>query len=185
MGKLNIHIKDTENRHPDLELAEACAAGDEMAMDTVYRTHGPLILTLCRRYASSREDALDLLHDGFIRAFEKVGDYRGEGPLGPWIKRVVLNLAISKLRKRVRWEKVDVEELADLADEEWNEPLADPETLLPLIASLPDGYRTVLNLYVFEKMSHEEIAKTLAISPVSSRTQLFKARRLLKKLWKS
>ena len=101
-----------------------------------------------------------------------------------WVKRVIVNQAINTLRKKVKWESLETD-VVDDEEEEWNEYPADPETLLGLIQELPTGYRMVLNLYVFEGLSHDEIAVQLEISPVSSRTQLFKARRLLKKLWKS
>lgn len=168
----------------DFSLAMAVSRGDQLAMDTVYRKFAPQILTICRRYASEKEEALDLLHDGFIKVFEKIGSYRAQSPLGIWIKRVVVNHAINTLKAKIKWEGLG-DELPDIPDEEWeeNEP-GDPETLIALIQELPNGYRMVLNLYVFEELSHEEIAEKLGISPVSSRTQLFKARRLLKKLWK-
>lgn len=168
----------------DISLAIAVSRGDQLAMDTVYRKYAPQILTICRRYASEKEEALDLLHDGFIRVFEKIGTYRAQSPLGIWVKRVVVNHAINTLKAKIKWEELG-EDLPDLPEEELEEnEAADPETVLALIQELPNGYRIVLNLYVFEELSHEEIAEKLGISAVSSRTQLFKARRLLKKLWK-
>lgn len=168
----------------DIQLAKEVARGESLAMDTLYRAHSPKILSICRRYASGKEEALDLLHDGFIRVFEKIGSYKGRSALGIWVKRVVINHAINTLKAKTKWEEL-AEEFPDLADEEWEEEEeANPEILIALIQELPNGYRMVLNLYVFEGMSHDEIAAQLGISPVSSRTQLFKARRLLKKLWK-
>lgn len=168
----------------DNALAKAVSNGDQLAMDTVYRKYAPQILTVCRRYTSEKDEALDLLHDGFIKVFEKIGSYRAQSPLGIWVKRVVVNHAINTLKAKIKWEELR-EEHPDIPDEEWEEEEpGDPETLLALIQELPNGYKMVLNLFVFEELSHEEIAEQLGISPVSSRTQLFKARRLLKKLWK-
>ncbi|MBI1221942.1 MAG: sigma-70 family RNA polymerase sigma factor [Bacteroidetes bacterium] len=173
--------KKTEHPDGDNELAKAVVAGDEVAMDQLYRAYAPKILTLCRRYASGKEEALDLLHDGFLKAFEKMDSFHGHGDLGIWVKRVVLNQAINTLKRKVKWEELP-EEWPE--EEVWEEEAANPEELIALIQALPTGYRMVMNLYVFEKMSHDEIAAQLGISPVSSRTQLFKARRLLKKRWK-
>lgn len=168
----------------DIRLAKEVARGDRLAMDTLYRAHAPKILSICRRYAAGKEEALDLLHDGFLRVFDKIGTYKGQSALGIWVKRVVINQAINSLKAKTKWEEL-AEEFPDLPDEEWEEEdEANPETLIALIQELPNGYRMVLNLYVFEGLSHDEIAEQLGISSVSSRTQLFKARRLLKKLWK-
>lgn len=170
----------------DLLLARACAQGDEQAMDAVYRGYGPKILSICRRYAASHDEALDLLHDGFVRVFEKIDSYRAECPLEAWVKRVVVNHSINVLKAKVKWEELDTDEFPDDSDEAPEEDLgpADTERLLDLIRCLPPGYKMVLNLYVFEGMSHDAIAERLQISAVSSRTQLFKARKLLKKQWK-
>jgi len=176
-------LQNDNSINDDILLAKEVARGDSLAMDTLYRAYASKILSVCRRYASGKEEALDLLHDGFLRVFEKIGTYKGNSALGIWVKRVVINNAINTLKSKTQWEEL-TDEFPDFPDEEWQEEEADPETLIALIQELPTGYRMVLNLYVFEGMSHDEIAKELGINPVSSRTQLFKARRLLKKLWK-
>lgn len=177
-------LRQDPGMEEDSALAKAVSLGDHLAMDTVYRKYAPQVLTICRRYASGKDEALDLLHDGFIRVFEKIGTYRAQSPLGIWVKRVVVNHAINTLKAKTKWEELSEDHL-DEVEEAWEEQEeGNPEEVIGLIQELPPGYRMVLNLYVFEKLSHDEIAKQLGISPVSSRTQLFKARRLLKKLWK-
>lgn len=166
----------------DLKLAGACAGGDERAMDTVYRTMAPKILTVCRRYTANLEEAQDCLHEGFIKVFDKIGSYRGESPLAAWVKSVVVNHTINLMKKKSRFEMSSLPDEFETEDES-DEPEMryDPELILRLISELPVGYRTVLNMYVFEEMTHEEIAARLGISPVTSRTQLLKARKLIKK----
>lgn len=176
-------LENDRGNEEDIALANEVLCGNKVAMDTLYRKYAPNILSICRRYASGKEEALDLLHDGFIRVFEKIGTYKGKSALGIWVKRVVINNAINTLKTKMKWEALG-EEFPDQPEEEWEEDQADPELLIAKIQELPNGYRMVLNLYVFEGQSHDEIARQLGISPVSSRTQLFKARRLLKKLWK-
>lgn len=183
MIKSILKKKKVGNPEEDLRLAKQVAKGDEVAMDALYRKYAPQILTVCRRYASGKDEALDMLHDGFLKVFEKIDTYAGKSDLSIWVKRVIINSAINGLRAKTDWEALP-EEFPEEEEEKWEEDPGNPEELIALIQELPPGYRTVLNLYVFEEMSHDEIAERLGISPVSSRTQLFKARRLLKKLWK-
>ncbi len=168
----------------DLELARACARGEKSAMDHLYRSYGGKILSICRRYASNKEEAQDCLHDGFVKVFEKIGNYSGKGGLYPWVKTVIVNQTINTLKARhAMLELSPQDELAEEADEYIPEQ-ADPEQVIHCITLLPPGYRMVLNMYVFEKMSHEDIADKLGISPNTSRTQLHKARLRLKELLK-
>lgn len=117
----------------DIRIAKEVARGDRLAMDTVYRAHAPKILSICRRYASGKEEALDLLHDGFLRIFDKIDTYKGQSALGIWIKRVVINHAINALRAKTKWEEL-AEEVPDLSDEEWEEEeQEDPITVRQLL----------------------------------------------------
>jgi RNA polymerase sigma-70 factor (ECF subfamily) len=136
------------------------------------------------RYSDSQESAEDLFQEGFLKILDKLGSFRGESGIKTWMYRVMCNYCINELRRplnKIKW--ADVDELEYQA-----EAVAEPDdlisvdALMALIQLLPTGYRLVLNMYAIEDKSHAEIAELLGISEVSSRTQLFKARRMLKKL---
>jgi RNA polymerase sigma-70 factor (ECF subfamily) len=142
---------------------------------------------VCLRYCSSREDAEDLLHDGFVKVFEKIGSFKGQSALETWMTRVFVNEAISRIRKRKsrgEWFTLDAEtEVADDAEEadepenEW-----DADTVMQAVAALPDKYRIIINLYAIEQRTHKEIGELLGIAEGASKSQLSRARAMLREL---
>jgi len=137
-------------------------------------------MTVCRRYSHDQKEAEDILQESFIRVFSNIGQYRFEAPLEAWIRRIVVHTALKIIRKMSihfadldnhseETQSIDSEALTNLGAEE----------LLRQIASLPEGYRLVFNLYVIEGYDHGEIAAMLNIDVVTSRSQLLKARRRL------
>ncbi|MFY7947376.1 MAG: RNA polymerase sigma factor [Bacteroidia bacterium] len=166
------------------DLIQAAGRGDSEAITWLYREFGPVLFSVCRRYSDSQESAEDLFQEGFLKILDKLGSFRGESGIKTWMYRVMCNYCINELRRplnKIKW--ADVDELEYQA-----EAVAEPDdlisvdALMALIQLLPTGYRLVLNMYAIEDKSHAEIAELLGISEVSSRTQLFKARRMLKKL---
>lgn len=166
------------------DLIQAAGRGDSEAITWLYREFGPVLFSVCRRYSDSQESAEDLFQEGFLKILDKLGSFRGESGIKTWMYRVMCNYCINELRRplnKIKW--ADVDELEYQA-----EAVAEPDdlisvdALMTLIQLLPAGYRLVLNMYAIEEKSHAEIAELLGISEVSSRTQLFKARRMLKKL---
>ena len=140
------------------------------------------MLGICYRYTGNKQVSEDLLHDGFIRVFESIHEfhYRGVGSLKAWIRKIFVNVSLEYLRANAQKTTVPVEEWQDLEpirDEEFESVPAD--VLMRFITELPAGYRTVFNFYVFEEMSHKEIAKMLHINEVTSRSQLARAKTLL------
>ncbi len=138
---------------------------------------------VCCRYVRDRETARDLLHDGFVTVFTKIGEFRGEGAFEGWLRRIFVNTALGFLRKNENWKELTVaDERHEWAEEEIGalEKLSAQE-LLEKIGNLPEGYRTVLNLYAIEGFSHKEIAELLNISENTSRSQYMRARNHLKK----
>lgn len=138
---------------------------------------------LCLRYAGNAAEAEDLLQEGFIRVFSDLPQFRGEGELGGWIRQVVLRTALQHLRRRATQATIVSEELIPdglaqswMPDEDWN-----ARHIVQLLQRLPEGYRTVFNLYVIEGYSHKEIAESLHISESTSKTQLFKAKAQLRR----
>lgn len=143
------------------------------------------MLAVCYRYTGDMDEAHDVLHDGFIKIFSNF-TFRGECSLATWMTRVMMTQAIDYLRRKQRFTQLVVSEerLPDVIDEasvaESGSGLSE-EVLMKFVAELPDGCRTVFNLYVFEEKSHKEIARLLHIKEHSSTSQLFRAKYLLAK----
>lgn len=140
---------------------------------------------VCLCYCSSREDAEDLLHDGFVKVFEKIGSFKGQSALETWMTRVFVNEAISRIRKRKsrgEWFSLDDDtEIADSQEEEEEPQTAwDADTVMQAVASLPDKYRIIINLYAIEQRSHKEISELLGIAEGASKSQLSRARAMLR-----
>jgi RNA polymerase sigma-70 factor (ECF subfamily) len=164
------------------ELISGCIQGDNRIRHYLYEQYAQQMLGICYRYTGNREVSEDLLHDGFIRVFESicVFQYRGSGSLKAWISKIFTNVSLEYLRANARKTIVPLEEwkeIEPIQDEEFESIPAD--VLMRFIAELPTGYRTVLNLYIFEEMPHKEIAKMLHINEASSRSQFARAKTLL------
>ena len=168
------------------ELALRCARGDNEARRELYETYGPRVLSLCRRYARDASEAEDLLQDAYVKIFRIIGRFRWTRPgsLYSWMARVALNLAFdsAKKRRRLAAQLDDVDTLAgEFPDEPgYGETLRVPANVLQgMIAALPEGYRTVFELYCIEELSHKEIAALLGIKEKSSSASLARARAIL------
>ena len=139
------------------------------------------------RYAKNKDEAEDILQEGFIKVFSNLKKFRGEGSFEGWIKRIMVNTAINHYQRNLKHyfhnQLEDIQEaIGEFNDEDFHpDDNISRKKLLSLIQELPEGYRFVFNLYVFEDYSHKEIAETLNISVNTSKTQLFKARKWLMK----
>lgn len=172
-------------------LTERCKKGETAAFKQVYDRYASMLMAVCLRYAGNRMDAEDILHDALLkifRSFDKFS-YAGKGSLKAWLVRVVINASIEFLRGRQAESAatVDIDDSGiDLADEEDEPPDSDAlrsipkDKLMEFINELPDGYRSVFNLYVFEEKSHKEIGELLGITERTSSSQFSRARRLLR-----
>ena len=141
------------------------------------------MMTVCRRYARDQREAEDMLQESFIRIFAYIGQYRFEGSFEGWIRRIVINAALNILQKhRIRFADADPsgERFAGMVVDADAITKISTDELLNLISHLPDGYRLIFNLHVIEGYDHNEIARLLNISPPTSRSQLSKARALLR-----
>lgn len=155
-------------------------SGKKEAKRRLYDRYAGIAMSVCMRYMGNRDDAADVLQDAFIKVFTRIGEitFRGEGSLRSWILRVTVNEALNALRHQILYD--DTETLAEVPEEEEPDVGKVPmDVLLGMIASLPDGYRTVFNMYVMERMAHKEIAQRLGIGVSSSASQLLRAKRLL------
>lgn len=169
-------------------LAERLKKGDRQAMKELYGLYSGFLNAVCSRYVVDKEAVKDILQDSFIKIFSSASSfrYRGEGSLKAWMKKIVVNDSLKYLRKSDRYGfVVSADTLPDIPEQE-DEPdfmleSVPPSVIQKMVRRLPDGYRTIFNLYVFEDKSHKEIAGILGIKENSSASQLHRAKALLAK----
>lgn len=138
------------------------------------------MMGVCYRYARNRADAEDMLQEGFIRVFSRIEQYRHEGSLEGWIRRIMVTTAINFLNKNKRLVvDMDVEEAGDIASEDMPDEATEGSEVLQMLHRLPSGYQTIMNLYAIEGYSHREIGMMLDIAESTSRSQYMRARKLL------
>ncbi len=181
-----IHFVQTNMHHfSDQDLVSGVLQSSSAHQTALYRQFSVPMFRVLLRYAKDRSEAEDMLQDGFVRVYRDMAQFRGEGALGGWIRRIMVNTALSHLRKQRDFVKdvpdFNIFESKFHTEEDFASNL-DAQTLLAYLQRLPTGYRTVFNLYAIEGFSHEEIAEQLGISIGTSKSQLFKAREYLKKI---
>lgn len=158
---------------------------DQQAMGALYQWSVGRLTSVCRRYVPDEDDAKDVLQNAFVRIFTALPtfEYRDEPTLLAWMRRIVVNEALRHLRdgRRLQFSALDDEVGNTLADEEPDVEQVTPDELHRLVTELPDGYRTVVNLFVFEGMSHRQIAQLLDIGESTSASQFYHAKQLLAK----
>ncbi len=154
--------------------------GDRRAQHEMYELFAPKMLSVCRQYTKSQELAEEVMLNGFLKVFLNLGTYKFEGSFEGWIRRIMVNESISALRKNKQliFEEESALEFA-LEHASYIETALEAEEIQKWIDALPDGYKTVFVLYVVEGFKHSEIAELLQISENTSKTQLFKARKML------
>lgn len=163
-------------------LIQRVSDGDAAATEQLYRQYVRYLSAICSRYIGSDEDIKDVLQESFLKIFASIGDfeYRGEGSLRGWMARITLNEALKFLRACNRLNTVDIDDTnIDIADSDIKSEDIPTEVLHRFISELPDGYRTVFNLYVIEDMSHKDISALLGIKENTSASQLHKAKAML------
>ena len=165
-------------------IIDACVRGESWARKRVYELYAPTMMTLCLRYVGDYETARDLLQDGFVKVFTKIGTYSNKGIFAGWIHRIFVTTSLEYLRKTDALKSaVDIagydEQLSDVDVSVLDKLSVDD--LMDCVKKLPSGYRTVFNMYAIEGYSHKEIAETLGISVETSKTQFFRARNALQK----
>jgi RNA polymerase sigma factor (sigma-70 family) len=170
----------------EVKLIEGCLAGKRKAQSELYSRFAPLLYGICLRYASDRFEAQDMLQEGFIKVFSSLSSYESKGSFEGWMKRIIINNALNHIRNNTKQQLfLDYSEAQNIPDNivevDESSPPPDKQTMLRLIQELPEGYRMVFNLYVFEDYTHKEIAEVAGISENTSKTQLMRARNLLQK----
>lgn len=170
----------------ELHILDLFRRGDPSAMDELYAHYADYLTGVCYRYISNDEDLKDVLQESFIKIFTQISsfEYRGSGSLQAWMTRIAVNESLQLLRRQKNDPLLLDTELPDLPDEDPDTDNLSSEVLVRLLRKLPEGYRTVLNLYVIEGRSHKEIAEMLHIKPDSSASQLHRAKNMLAHLIK-
>jgi RNA polymerase sigma factor (sigma-70 family) len=171
-----------EHRYNIDELVKRCKAGERKSQETLYKQFASKMLGVCLRYATDKMEAEDMLQNGFIRVFQKINDFRGEGSFEGWMRRIMVNCSIEYYRRNNKMmQLVDLDEAGMEASDN---PLAtaklEAKDLVMLIQRLSPGYRIVFNLYAIEGYSHKEIAAIVGITEGASKSQLSRARSILR-----
>lgn len=165
---------------PEERLVCDIKNGDRAAMRRLYDLYSGYIMAIVMRYVPDKDDVPDVVQDAFIKIFTSIGqyEYRGERTLKMWLSRVTANEALGFLRRKGNITFTDNIPDEPIDDEPDISQITN-EALTEMIASLPEGYRVVLNLYVFGQMSHKEIADELGITPSTSASQFYHAKKML------
>lgn len=161
------------------KLIRQCADNDRKAQEEVYKLFAGKLFSICLKYSKNKQEAQDNFQDGFVTIFNKVGQFKFNGSFEGWMKRVMINTVLVKYRKKnvlnIVTEEIPDEVIVDIDEEEIS-----LDYLLSLIQELPDRYRMVFNLYVLDGHSHKEISKMLHIAEGTSKSNLARARAILK-----
>jgi RNA polymerase sigma factor (sigma-70 family) len=163
------------------DLLDGCRREDRRSQEMLYKLLASKMLVVCMRYAKDRFEAEDMLQIGFVKVFQKVKEFRGDGSFEGWIRRIMVNTAIEIYRKNQRMlNVVDVDEAYDVPQVTFDMNELEAKDLMKAVQSLSTGYRMIFNLYAIEGYSHREIAEQLGISEGASKSQLSRARAILK-----
>jgi RNA polymerase sigma-70 factor (ECF subfamily) len=165
-------------------MLQGCLDNLSIAQEALYNRFSPRMLGVCYRYAHNREDAEDMLQEGFIKVYSQIHQYKGSGALEGWIRKIVVHTCINILKKNKKFsDSVDLVHASSIQISENNIPsLLQAKQVVECIRLLPIGYRTVLNLYAIEGFSHKEISSILEIEESTSRSQYTRARALLEEI---
>ena len=166
------------------ELIDRCRMGDRDAHFRLYKLYSRAMYNVSYRIVGNEEDAEDALQEGFISAFRNLESYRADASFGAWLKRIVVNKAINIVKRRRHelipededWDVADVEEVVEYKED------FTVDRVKKAIEQLPDGYRTVLSLYLLEGYDHQEIAEIMGITESTSKSQLNRAKSKLREL---
>ena len=164
----------------ELMLA-GCLSNNASSQEALYSRFSPRMLGVCYRFAKNREDAEDMLQEGFIKVFTQIHQYRSEGALEGWIRRIVVHTCINVLKKNKKFsDSIDINFASEVGIREESIPsIMQAKEVVECIRLLPIGYRTVLNLYAIEGYSHKEIGNMLDIEESTSRSQYTRAKAML------
>ena len=162
-------------------ILSGCLENNAASQDALYLRYSPRMLGVCYRFAKNREDAEDMLQEGFIKVFSQIHTFRNQGAFEGWIRRIIVHTCINNLKKNRKFnESVDLIHATAMQVREESVPsIVQAKQVVECIRILPIGYRTVLNLYAIEGYSHREIGSMLDIEESTSRSQYTRAKQML------
>jgi len=184
MKVINLNFLKNKKKSTQ-EIIDGCIKGETTCQEILFKRYAALIMTVCRRYEHPSFGASDILQEAFILIFKNIKQFDAtKGNIETWMKKIAVNTALKVIRKR-KIQFLDIEtnehQIAEPAEEIIDIEIVAEEVLLKKIQELPDGYRTIFNLFVIEGYAHKEIAGLLSISVQTSKSQLSKAKKLLRK----
>ncbi|QAA82157.1 sigma-70 family RNA polymerase sigma factor [Aequorivita sp. H23M31] len=162
------------------EIIIQCKQQDSVAQGELYKRYNRILFAICLRYSPNYTEAEDNLQDSFITIFKKIGQYNAKGSFEGWIKRITVNTVLQKYRKQRTLEIIDEEQIGIEDEVEVDADEVPLQFLLKIIQELPDRYRLVFSMYVLDGYQHKEIAEMLGISDGTSKSNLARARAILK-----
>ena len=166
------------------QIIDGCCRNDRKAQKTLFDRYGAVLLGVCIRYSNRRDEAEDILQDGFVKIYSNITDYAGTGSFINWMKKIMINTSITHYHRNLKhaWHKdIDQVQETDIEGSGYDEADFTKEELLNIIHDLPDGYRMVFNLYAVEGFKHKEIASMLDIDVNTSKSQYSRARGLIRR----
>lgn len=181
----NFTLQSFDNQ-ATIQLVERCRRGERKAQAELYGQYSKAMYSLCLRITNHADEAEDVLQEAFLAVFSRLASFRGEASFGAWLKRIVVNTAINSVRKK-RLDTTSFEKQGNFLDEKAeNEPEIDEKEIVfqvekvkKAVSQLPDGFRMVLSLYLFEGYDHVEIAQILGITESTSKSQFNRAKKKL------
>jgi RNA polymerase sigma factor (sigma-70 family) len=166
----------------DRNILEGCIKGRSSAQQQLFDSYSRLMLGICARYAANTEDAEDVMQEGFVKIFLNIKEFKGDGSLVAWMRRIMINTAIThyhKMRKHRYHDDLEEVRETKFENNDWSEADFTREELFGVIQRMPEGYRMVFNLYAVEGYKHREIAEIMDIDENTSKSQYSRARKWL------
>ena len=178
-----MHTTITLGHSEEEQLLNGLLKGERWAQKALYEAYYSPMVAVCLRYAANEDEAMDILHESFLKIFAKIGHYQSGTSLSAWMRRIAVNQAIDHYRKVVRRRTEDIDQAYHLSSPEPDVfSRFNAEEILKAVQQLTPTYRAIFNLYVMEGYSHKEIAEQLEITESTSRSNLVKARMKLQKI---
>lgn len=166
----------------DITLVNECVKGNARAQRMLFDKFAGKMMSVCLRYAKNTEQAEDVLQDGFVKVFMKLSDFKKEGSLEGWVRRIMVNTALDQIRREVKFKNdLDIEDVGyKIENNAFITEQLMADDLMKMVKAMPDGYRIVFNMFAIEGYSHAEIAETLGVTENTSKSQYSRARAYLR-----
>ena len=161
------------------KLINQCKKGDRKAQEQLYRKYSSVLYGLCLKYSRNKTEAEDNLHDSFLTIYDKIDQFKFKGSFEGWLKRITVNTVLQKYRKG-QYMNVVTDNLSEEEDLDYDYPDVQLSTLLQYVQELPNKYRLTFNLYVLDGYTHKEISELLGTSTGTSKSNLSRAKMILK-----